>query len=71
MKRGRKIICGISLTKVRVHRVTGGVIDNEQGGLRVGKRCVDQIFILKQIGEKAREKKRSVCGFYRFGECIR
>ena len=31
--------------------------------------CVDQIFILKQICEKAQEKKwRVYVGFYRFGE---
>ena len=35
--------------------------DDEQGGFRAGRRCVDHIFILKQIGEKAREKKRRVC----------
>ena len=28
-----------------------------KGGFRVGKACVDQIFTLKQIGEKAWEKK--------------
>ena len=41
--------------------MTGGLIENEQGGFRVGRGCVDQIFTLKQIGEKAREKKRRVC----------
>ena len=44
----------------RVRRVTRGLIDNEQGGIRAGRGCVDQIFTLKQIGEKAREKKRKV-----------
>ena len=44
----------------RVHRVTGGLIDDEQGNFRAGKGCVDQIFTLKQIGEKAREKKCKV-----------
>ena len=33
---------------------------DEQGGFRAGRGCVDQIFTLKQIGEKAREKKRKV-----------
>ena len=28
-----------------------------QGGFRAGMRCLDQIFTLKEIGEKAREKK--------------
>ena len=36
-------------------------------GLRAGRGCVDEIFTLKQIGEKARE---SVCGFYGFGEGV-
>ena len=40
----------------RVRRVTGGLIDDEQEGFRERKGCVDQIFTLKQIGEKAREK---------------
>ena len=30
-----------------------------------GRGCVDQIFTLKQISEKAQEKKQSVCEFYR------
>ena len=33
--------------------MTGGLIDDEQGGFRAGKGCGDQIFTLKQIGEKA------------------
>ena len=40
--------------------MTGELIDNEQGGFRAGKVCVDQIFKLKQINQKAREKKRTV-----------
>ena len=44
----------------RVRRVTGGFIDDEQGGFREGRGCVDQIFILKQIGEKAQERRRRV-----------
>ena len=52
----------------RVHKVIGGLIDNEQGGFRAGRGYVDHIFILRQIGEKAREKKHSVYGFHRFGE---
>ena len=36
--------------------MTGGLIDDEQGGFRSGRGCVDQIFTLKQISEKAREK---------------
>ena len=30
------------------------------GGFRAGKGCVDQIFTLRQVGEKAREKKSRV-----------
>ena len=52
--------------------MNGGLIDEEQGGFRKGRGRVDQIFILKQIGEKAQEKKtQSVCGFYRFGKGVR
>ena len=49
-----KIYVGILVDRVR--RMTGDLIDDEQGGLRVGKGCVDQIFTLKQISEKTREK---------------
>ena len=49
--------------------MTGGLIVNEQGGFRVGSRYIDHIFTLKQISEKAQEKKmQSVCEFHRFGE---
>ena len=51
----RKIYAVILVDKLR--RVTGGLIDDEQGGFRTGSGCVDQIFTLKQIGERAREKK--------------
>ena len=37
--------------------MTEGLIDDELEGFRVGRRHVDQIFTLKQIGEKAQEKK--------------
>ena len=50
--------------------MTGHLIDDEQGGCRAGRGFVDEIFTLKQIGEKAREKNCSVYGFYRFGEGI-
>ena len=48
----------------------GGLINDERGGFRAGRGCVDQMFTLKQIGEKEREKKRSGCRFHRFGEGI-
>ena len=41
--------------------VTRGLIDDEQGAVRAGRGCVDQIFTLKQIGKKSREKKCRVC----------
>ena len=37
----------------RVRRVTGGLIDDEQRSFRTGSGCLDQIFMLNQIGEKA------------------
>ena len=63
-----KIYAGILVG--RVCRVTEGLTDDEQGGFRVGRKCIDQIFTLKQKGEEAREKNCSVCGFYGFGEGI-
>ena len=63
-----KIYSGILVD--RFCRVIGGLIDNEQGGFRAGRGCVDKIFTLKQVGEKAREEKRSVYTFYIFGEFI-
>ena len=53
-----KIYAGI--LEDRVNRVTGSFIDDKQGGCREGRECVDQIFTLKQIGEKVQEKKCSV-----------
>ena len=46
-----KIYAWILIDKVR--RVTEGLIDDEQEGFRKGRRCIDQTFTLKQIGEKA------------------
>ena len=40
-----KIYAGILIDRVR--RVTGGLIDDEQGVFREGRGCVVQIFILK------------------------
>ena len=37
----------------RVRRVTRGLTDGEQGGFRAGSGCLDHIFTLKQIDEKA------------------
>ena len=44
------------------------LVDDVQGGFRVGRGCIDQIFTLKQIDEKAQEKKCSVCSFHGPGE---
>ena len=45
------------------------MIYDEQGGFRARKGCVNQIFMLKQIGEKARDKKRRVyVGFIDLGK---
>ena len=65
-----KICTGI--LEDRFRRVTGGLTDDEQGGFRAGMGCVDQIFTLKQIGEKAREIiTKSICEFYRSEEGVR
>ena len=57
-----KIYAGILVDRFR--NLTEGLIDDVQGRVRAGSGCVDQIFILKQIGEKAREKKcRVYVGF--------
>ena len=49
-----KIYTGILVD--RVHIVTGGLIDDVQGGFRVGRGCIDQIFTLKQAREKNAER---------------
>ena len=57
-----KIYAGILVD--RIHEVTEGLIDDEQGDLRAGRGVVDQIFTLKQIDEKTRKKKfRVYMGF--------
>ena len=44
----------------RDHKLLEGLIDEVRGRFRAGRGFVHQIFTLKQIGEKAREKKRRV-----------
>ena len=39
-------------------------------GFRTGREYVDEIFVLKHIGMKAREKKCSVYEFHRFKEAL-
>ena len=63
-----KIYTGISVDRVR--RVTGGLIDYDQSVFKPGKRCIDQFFTLKQLDEKARKKKQSVCNLYELGELV-
>ena len=43
-----KIYIGVLVDRIRI--VTGGLIDDKQGGFRVRRGYVDQICILKQIG---------------------
>ena len=50
LSRVSKIYRDILIDKVR--SVTGGLIDDEQGGFRVGRGYVDQIFTLIEIDEK-------------------
>ena len=49
-----KIYGGILVGRVR--KVTEGLIDDEEGGFSAGRGCANQIFTLKQIREKEREK---------------
>ena len=46
--------------------MTEEMVGEEQGAFRVGRRCVDQSFTLRQLNEKMREKKKSVFGFNGF-----
>ena len=50
-----RIYAGVLVDGVR--RVSGGLIDDEQGGFGAGRGCVNRIFTLKQMGEKTRGKK--------------
>ena len=55
----RKIYQGILVDKVP--RVTGGLIDDEQRGFRMGRGYIDQIFTLNQIGKEAYKRKNLEC----------
>ena len=48
-----KIYAGILV----VQRVTENLIEDDQGCFRAGREGIDQIFTLKQIDEKVREKQ--------------
>ncbi|XP_076031869.1 uncharacterized protein LOC143019772 [Oratosquilla oratoria] len=53
----------------RIRRGTEGVIGEEQCGFRTGRGCVDQIFVVRQICEKAIGKGKDVfLGFYGSGK---
>ena len=55
----------------RICGVTECLIDDEDGGFRSGKGCVDPIFNLKQIGEKAYEIKPRMHVSFIYLACIR
>ena len=42
----------------RVKELTKERVGEEQGGFREGRGCVDQVFTLRMIGEKLREKDK-------------
>ena len=42
----------------RVMESTKAQVAKEQGGFRSGKGSIDQIFVLKQLAEKYREKRK-------------
>ena len=64
--RVKKRELNVRITKVlgilvdKIGKATEGLIDDEQGIFRAGRGCVDQIVTLKQVGEKASEKKGRV-----------
>ena len=39
----------------RLRRVTEGLVEDEQGGFRSGRRYIEKIFTLRQIDEKTGE----------------
>ena len=45
----------------RVIENSEGQIGEEQSGFRKGRSCADQIFVLRQLCEKMKQKKRRVC----------
>ena len=49
--------------------MTGGLIDDDQGGFRAGRGCIDQIFTLKLMVRK-QKRKNVKCEFYRFQEGV-
>ena len=74
-KKGSRLDCtnyrGISLMSIvgkvfarvlneRVKVLTGDKVMDEQGGFRLGRGCIDQIFAVKQIVEKIIEKNKKV-----------
>ena len=49
MSLGASWVSGVGILVDRVSKVTGGLINDEQLGLRAGRGCIDQIFTLKQM----------------------
>ena len=73
--KGEKKVCGnyrgISLMSMvgkvygrildeRVKSLTKDSVGEEQGGFREGRGCVDQVFALRMLGEKCREKRKDL-----------
>ena len=56
----------------RLRLITDAVLMDEQGGFRVRRGCVDQIFAVRQVTEKVIEKDKvhGVCSVCRSGESI-
>ena len=44
----------------RVIENSDGQVGEEQSGFRIGRSCADQIFVLRQVCEKMRERKKRV-----------
>ena len=44
----------------RVRELTNGAMEEEQSGFREGRRCADQIFTVRCLGEKYLEKRKNV-----------
>ena len=45
----------------RVRAITENLIGEEQGGFRKGRGVLDQVFVVKGLCEKFREKGREIC----------
>lgn len=43
-----------------VRKIIDEMISEEQCGFRIGRDCLDQVFLLRRVSEKARERERKV-----------